>query len=237
MKWHWTSYGDSKAGRLHTAPFGENARDWQNELRPVWKVNQIEAEEATICAWGKWPRGRWPQCSSRPQGIQTWWKIQQKTSSTAWHLLQMWERETPKGTGLQGCGHYLQRVWKERTLWKGLPEGKTLCTLSGDPTGQFCRGWWTPIFQWLGTTSLHLHGQCPHVNKHLIKFPVALEPTTLKGNNADSPQSLCCSRQTQGQPSIWWTEKLSINSLEQPKKCLNQHLSRWKIMEILQWKC
>ena len=25
----------------------------------------------------------------------------------------------------------------------------------------------------------------PHVNKHLIKFPVALEPTTLKGNNAD----------------------------------------------------
>ena len=29
----------------------------------------------------------------------------------------------------------------------------------------------------------------PHVNKHLIKFPVALEPTTLKGNIADSPQS------------------------------------------------
>ena len=29
----------------------------------------------------------------------------------------------------------------------------------------------------------------PHANKHLIKFPVALEPTTLKGNNADSPQS------------------------------------------------
>ena len=31
----------------------------------------------------------------------------------------------------------------------------------------------------------------PHANanKHLIKFPVALEPTTLKGNNVDSPQS------------------------------------------------
>ena len=29
----------------------------------------------------------------------------------------------------------------------------------------------------------------PHVNKHLIKFPVALEPITLKGNNMDSPQS------------------------------------------------
>ena len=30
----------------------------------------------------------------------------------------------------------------------------------------------------------------PHMNKHLIKFTVALEPTTLKGNNADSPQSV-----------------------------------------------
>ena len=29
----------------------------------------------------------------------------------------------------------------------------------------------------------------PHVNKHLIKFPVALGPTTLKGNNTDSSQS------------------------------------------------
>ena len=31
----------------------------------------------------------------------------------------------------------------------------------------------------------------PHANKILIKFPVALEPTSLKtkGNNADSPQS------------------------------------------------
>ena len=29
----------------------------------------------------------------------------------------------------------------------------------------------------------------PHVDKHLIKFPVTLEPTNLKGNNADSPQS------------------------------------------------
>ena len=29
----------------------------------------------------------------------------------------------------------------------------------------------------------------PHANKHLIKFPVALDPTTLKGNNADSSYS------------------------------------------------
>ena len=42
----------------------------------------------------------------------------------------------------------------------------------------------------------------PHANKHLIKFPVALEPTTLKGNNRILLNPLCCSRQTQGQTSI-----------------------------------
>ena len=30
----------------------------------------------------------------------------------------------------------------------------------------------------------------PHVNKHLIKFPIALDHTTLQRNNADSPQSV-----------------------------------------------
>ena len=30
----------------------------------------------------------------------------------------------------------------------------------------------------------------PHVNKHLIKFPIALEHSTLRKNNADSPQSV-----------------------------------------------
>ena len=30
----------------------------------------------------------------------------------------------------------------------------------------------------------------PHANKHLIKFPIALEHTTLKRNNASSPQSV-----------------------------------------------
>ena len=30
----------------------------------------------------------------------------------------------------------------------------------------------------------------PHANKHLIKFPVTLDPTTLKGTNADTPSVL-----------------------------------------------
>ena len=75
----------------------------------------------------------------------------------------------------------------------------------------------------------------PHVNvnKHLIKFPVALEPTTLKGNNADSPQSTVLLKADTGADVNLMNSK-TFNSLEKPKKCLNQHLSRWKIMEILQ---
>ena len=53
----------------------------------------------------------------------------------------MWEGETSQGTGLQGCGRYLQRVWQKGTLQKGLPTGQTLCTLSGDTTDDFGRGW------------------------------------------------------------------------------------------------
>ena len=53
----------------------------------------------------------------------------------------MWEGETSQGTGLQGCGRYLQRVWQEGTLQKGLPARQTLCTLSGDTTDDFSRGW------------------------------------------------------------------------------------------------
>ena len=32
------------------------------------------------------------------------------------HLLQMWERQAPKGAGLQSFGHDMQGLWKERTL-------------------------------------------------------------------------------------------------------------------------
>ena len=67
-----------------------------------------------------------------------------------------------------------------------------LCTLSGDTTGQFSRGPGpvNPLyFNDEGQPVYTYMVSVPHVNKHLIKFPVALEPTTLKGNNMDSPQS------------------------------------------------
>ena len=58
----------------------------------------------------------------------------------------------------------------------------------------------------------------PHVNKHLIKFPVALEPTTLKGNNTDSPQSTVAQGRHRGRcqcyeqknfPSTLWSSQRS----------------------------
>ena len=92
-------------------------------MQETAKVNYVQYGKSTKSKKGKKPQsgaGASGQgqvaCRGRPQGIQTQWKIQQKTSSTARHLLQMWERKTPKGTGLQSCGCYMQRVWKERTL-------------------------------------------------------------------------------------------------------------------------
>ena len=145
-------------------------------------------------AGGKWLRGRQPQCRSRPQGIQTQWKIQQKTSSTARHLLQMWERKTPKGTGLQSCGHYMQRVCErkghyEKVCLKGKCSAHSLETPQANSAGA---GAGEPLyFNDEGQPVYTYMVSVPHanVNKHLIKFPVALEATTLKGNNMDSPQS------------------------------------------------
>ena len=38
---------------------------------------------------------------------------------------------TPKGTGLQGCGHYLQRVWQGKDIMRRFAcKGNTLHTLS-----------------------------------------------------------------------------------------------------------
>ena len=55
----------------------------------------------------------------------------------------------------------------------------------------------------------------PQVNKHLIKFPIALEPSILRSNrnNMSSPQS------TQSVLLSLMNRKHLTNSLEEPKKC------------------
>ena len=104
----------------------------------------------------------------------------------------MWERKTPKGTGLQaveamcrGCGkkgHY------EKVCLKGKHSPHSLEVPQANSAGA---GAGEPLYfnnegQLIYTYMVSIH----HVNKHLIKFPVALEPMILKGNNADSPQSV-----------------------------------------------
>ena len=87
-------------------------------MQETAKVNYVQYGKSTKSKKGKKPQsGAGPgQGAGSYRGSRPGVKIQQKTSSTIRHLLQMWERKTPKGTGLQSCGHYMQRVWQERTL-------------------------------------------------------------------------------------------------------------------------
>ena len=114
----------------------------------------------------------------------------------------MWERQTLKGTGLQSFGHNVQGLWKERTLWKGVlkkhsthslevPQASTTSTAGAgaseplyfDDKGQ-------PVYMYMVSV--------PHVNKHLIKFPIALDYTTLRdsreeqNNMENSTKSTAC---------------------------------------------
>ena len=68
----------------------------------------------------------------------------------------------------------------------------------------------------------------PHANKHLIKFPIALEPTTPRSNknNASSPQSTqsVLLKADTGADVNLMNRKTLTNSLEEPKECCNLHL-------------
>ena len=73
----------------------------------------------------------------------------------------------------------------------------------------------------------------PHANKHLIKFPVALEPTALrrKGTNVDSSPSTSTPSvllKADTGADVNLMNKHSTNSLEEPKMCLNLRPSGWK---------
>ena len=158
-------------------------------------------------------------------------------------------------TTCRGCG-------KKGHYEKVCLKGEMLHTLSESSTGQLCRG----RGQWNPFTSMMRDNQCtlimvsvPHVNKHLIKFPIALDyyggltyrAQTVYSYGAESMEntehgiqstdgvfhmahfSTDCVAQGRhrGRHQISWTDKHSINSLEKPKEYCNLHLSRWKTME------
>ena len=89
-------------------------------------------------------------------------------------------------TTCRGCGkkgHYEKVCLKGKcsTHTLEVPQANSAGAGAGEPLYFNDEG--QPVYTYMVSV--------PHanVNKHLIKFPVALEPTTLKGNNTDSPHS------------------------------------------------
>ena len=79
----------------------------------------------------------------------------------------------------------------------------------------------------------------PHANKHLIRFPIALEPMSLrrKGTHMDSSlatPSVLLKADTGADINLI-NRKTFTNSLT--AKCCNLHPSEWRTMEIQQSKC
>ena len=65
----------------------------------------------------------------QPHGPQTQWK-RQKVSISSGHLLQMWERQTPKSTGLQKLWmQHAEDVERKDTLRRFVSRGNTPHTL------------------------------------------------------------------------------------------------------------
>ena len=84
----------------------------------------------------------------------------------------------------RGCGkkgHYEKVCLKGRCSAHSLETPQANSAGAGEPLYFNDEG--QPVYTYMVSV--------PHanMNKHLIKFSVALEPTTLKGNNANSPQS------------------------------------------------
>ena len=82
-------------------------------MQETAKVNYVQYGKSTKGKKGKKPQsgaGASGHRGSKPSGKG------KKSPFPARHLLQMWERQTPKSTGLQSCGCNMQRMWKERTL-------------------------------------------------------------------------------------------------------------------------
>ena len=88
----------------------------------------------------------------------------------------------------RGCGkkgHYEKVCLKEKHSTHSLeaPQASTSSAGAGASEPLYFNDEGQPVYTYMVSV--------PHANKHLIKFPIALEPTTLRSNrnNVDSPQS------------------------------------------------
>ena len=92
----------------------------------------------------------------------------------------------------RGCGkkgHYEKVCLKGKCSTHSLEVPQTNSAGAGASEPLYFNDEGQPIYTYMVSV--------PHVNKHLIKFPVALDPTTLKGNNTDSPLSVLLKADTE----------------------------------------
>ena len=160
----------------------------KGELHPVWQVYKKprRGRNHSLVQWGKWLRGRWPQ------GIQAQWKIQQKTSTaTQTPATDVGKEDTKRHRTAKLWKQCAEDVERKDIMKRFASRGNAPHTLEVPQANSAGAGAGEPLyFNDEGEPIYTYMVSIPHVNRHLIKFPVALEPTTLKGNNTDSPQSV-----------------------------------------------
>ena len=146
-------------------------------------------------------------------------------------------------TMCRGCG---KKGHFEKACLKGKCSTHSLEVSQASNTSTAGAGAGEPLYLMMGGQPVYTYMvSAPHVNKHLIKFPIALDYTTLRGsreewNNMEnsikftphSTQSVLLKTDTGADINLM--NKHLINSLVRPKECFNQLLSGWKTMEILQ---
>ena len=169
------------------ASFGQNARDCKGELHSVWKIHQgQEGEETTVWCRGKWNRGR------RPQGLQTQWKSKKSPFplNTCYRCGKGRHQKaqdckavdaTCRGCGKKGHFEKVCLKRKHSTHSLEVPQASTSSAGAGASEPLYFNDEGQPVYTYMVSV--------PHMNKHLIKFPIALEHSTLRKNNMDSPQS------------------------------------------------
>ena len=166
------------------------------------KVNYIQYGRSTKAKKGKKPQsgaGRGKQCrGSKPSGkgkkspfpLDTCYRCGKGRHQKAQDCKAV--DATCRGCGKKG--HYEKVCLKGKCSTHSLeaPQAGSAVAGAGEPLYFNDEG--QPVYTYMVSV--------PHVNKHLIKFPITLEHTTLKRkNNVDPPQSTVLPRQTQGQMS------------------------------------
>ena len=105
---------------MEIARFEVSTQQHLERMQETAKVNYVQYGKSTKGKKGKKPQsgagasghnaGASGDSGSKPSGKG------KKSPFPLDTCYRWWERQTPKGTGLQGCGHNMQRMWKERTL-------------------------------------------------------------------------------------------------------------------------